>query len=265
MARFALILVVVALAPAAQAAKTVNPSLYFKYAMNCTFAVTDDSGKTVSSPLPGTYSVVVTSPESFAGVDLSGSNDMTACKGSVQFQLSGPGVNVETTLDNGDGEFDLQTAVFKASSTYTAVDNNQPSVARLSFTTQASGTAAQVANPSSGGSGKGKAEESTSIVGSANASKTFRGAVAATVSAAGKLTLTRSGKPVTSLKSGRYAFTVGDHSKTRGFSIKSLHGKAIPLTTSAFTGARKVTVGLAAGRWYFFSPGGVQSQFFVLS
>src|SRR4051812_34834386 len=125
----------------------VNPSLYFKYALNCTFTVTDDNGKAVSSILPGTYSVVVTSPEAFAGVDLSGKSDLTACKGSVKFQLSGPGVSIATTLDDGDGEFDLEPAIFRASSTYTAVDNNQPSLARVSFTTQAGGTAQQVTTP----------------------------------------------------------------------------------------------------------------------
>src|SRR3954468_23845781 len=91
----------------------VNPSLYFKYALNCTFTVTDDNGKAVSSILPGTYSVVVTSPEAFAGVDLSGKSDLTACKGSVKFQLSGPGVSIATTLDDGDGEFDLEPAIFR--------------------------------------------------------------------------------------------------------------------------------------------------------
>src|SRR3954471_2322078 len=125
----------------------VNPSLYFKYALNCTFTVTDDNGRTVTSILPGTYSAVATSPQSFAGFDLSAKSDMTACKGSAQFQLTGPGVSITTTLDDGDGEYALEPATFRASSTYTAVDNNQPSVARVSFTTLASGTAAQVATP----------------------------------------------------------------------------------------------------------------------
>jgi sarcosine oxidase gamma subunit len=112
---------------------------------------------------------------------------------------------------------------------------------------------------------KGKAETSTSIVGSATASKTFRGALAASVSAAGKVTLTRSGKAVTSLKTGRYALTVTDRSRSAGFTLKALHGKPVAVTTGAFTGSKKVTLGLAPGRWYFFSPGGTQSQFFILS
>src|SRR5262245_55759499 len=73
---------------------TVLPSLYFDYAMNCSFTVTDDNGRRVTSIAPGTYQVFVRSVVVFAMVDLSGIDDFTACKGFVQFQLSGPGVNV---------------------------------------------------------------------------------------------------------------------------------------------------------------------------
>ena len=39
---------------------------------NCTFSITDDSGRRVSSIPPGTYQVSIRTPVSFAEVDLSG-------------------------------------------------------------------------------------------------------------------------------------------------------------------------------------------------
>src|SRR5579884_269074 len=84
------------------AARAALPTLYVAYTMNCTFTITDDSGAKVTSIPPGSYQVQVTSPVAFGGVDLSGTNDMTACKGSVQFHLTGPGVSISTTLEDGD-------------------------------------------------------------------------------------------------------------------------------------------------------------------
>src|SRR5262249_31967117 len=85
----------------------VLPTLYVAYTMHCTFAITDDSGRRVASIPPGTYQVLVTTPMVFADVDLSGIFDMTACKGFVQFQLTGPGVNLQTTLQDGDEDKEM--------------------------------------------------------------------------------------------------------------------------------------------------------------
>ena len=104
--------------------------------------MTDDAGKTLTSVAPGSYQILVTSPVPFAAVDLAGINDMTACKGFAQFALSGPGVSVTTTMDNGDSDNAVLYATFAPSSTYTAVDNIQPAVAHFSFTTTAAGTPA---------------------------------------------------------------------------------------------------------------------------
>ena len=40
------------------------PTLYVNYNMNCTFGITDDSGKAVTSIAPGTYQVQITTPSS---------------------------------------------------------------------------------------------------------------------------------------------------------------------------------------------------------
>src|SRR5690348_11895785 len=93
----------VALVPAALARRSdqVLPTLYVNYTMNCTFTITGDSGARVTSIPPGTYQVFITTPMVFADVDLTGVTDMTACKSFTQFSLTGPGVNVATTLQDG--------------------------------------------------------------------------------------------------------------------------------------------------------------------
>ncbi len=119
----------------AQAAK---PTIYVNYAIGCTFTITDDSGKPVTAIPAGDYQILVRTPGSFGGVDLSGIFDMTACKGAVDFRLAGPGVSVATTLDDGDADSDFLYTTFMPSSTYTAVDGHQPTVARATFATTSS-------------------------------------------------------------------------------------------------------------------------------
>ena len=126
------------------------PTLYVAYTLKCTFTITDDSGKTVTSIPAGTYQVQVTTPGSFGGMDLSGISDMTACQGAADFQITGPGVNLHTSLNDGDGSQDVLPATFQPNSTYVAQDNNQASVTRTSFTTTAA--AAGSSGGSTGGS-----------------------------------------------------------------------------------------------------------------
>ena len=252
---------VAALAAQADARPAVLPTLYVQYTMNCTFSITDDSGRRVTSIPPGTYQVLVSTPVVFADVDLSGVFDMTACKSFVQFQLTGPGVNLQTTLQDGDEDKDLLSATFQPSGTYTAQDGNQAAATRTTFTTLASGTAASPSGPSSSVSGKGSTQQS--LVGSA--ASPFRGALDAIVAKAGKLSLTRNGKAVAFLKAGRWTFSVDDESAKAGFAVQVLHGKQTTITSAAYRGSRDVTLQLAPGRWFFFTPGGARKTFFVTS
>jgi hypothetical protein len=251
-------LALAALAFLTGSAHAALPTLYVHYAMNCTFTLVDDSGKAVTSIAPGAYQIAVSTPVGFAGEYVSSSTDMTACRGFVQFQLTGPGVSLQTTLDDGDASYDQLGATFKASSTYTAQDNNQPSVARAVFTTLASGTPVAPQTPTTTAKTTTTTSRSTGAVLS-------RGTLAATVSSGGTLSLRRNGKGVTALKSGRWTFSVADRSKTAGFSLQPLHGKAQAITSGAFVGSSKRTVVLQPGRWFFFSAGGVKSAFFVLT
>src|SRR6478735_8324189 len=99
----------------------VQPTLYVDYTMNCTFTISDDSGRRVSTIPPGTYQVQIQTPVAFGAVDLTGTSDMTACKSFVQFQLTGPGVDLASTLGDGDSAFWLYTETFQPGGTYTAV------------------------------------------------------------------------------------------------------------------------------------------------
>jgi hypothetical protein len=254
------------LVPVGNARQSVLPTLYVAYTMNCTFGITDDSGKKVTQIAPGTYQVYVTTPQVFADVDLTGISDMTACKSFTQFQLTGPGVSLFTTLQDGDEDKDLLNATFAPSSTYTMVDLNQPSVARAVITTTATGSPGSPAGPgttSSGTSTTAKGSTQSSLVGSAVVP--FRGKLAATVNAAGKLALTSKGKPVATLKAGLYTFTVVDSSAKSGFAIQRLKAVATTLTSVGYKGTHVASITLKAGQWTFFSPGGHKNYFIVSS
>ena len=70
---------------------------------------------------------------------------------------------------------------------------------------------------------------------------------------------------MTSLKEGRYTFSVDDESKTSGFTVKSLRGKAVGVTSAAFVGSHDVTLTLTQGRWFFYWGTGKRATFFVAS
>jgi hypothetical protein len=197
---------------------TVLPTLYVDYALNCTFTITDDNGQRVTSIAPGTYQILVRSVVVFALVDLSGINDFTACKGFAQFQLSGPGVNALTTLQDGDEDKDYLKETFQANSTYTALDLLRPTVARAVFTTSGSGSTPNApATPYVPSANPGKPTTSVDPVGSAlKTTNQLRGTLLASVDPAGRPKVTLNGKAIGTLKEGRYRTTVTDSSKTAG-------------------------------------------------
>jgi hypothetical protein len=252
------------LVPAGNARQSVLPTLYVDYTMNCTFAIVDDAGKRVSSIAPGTYQIYVQTPIVFADIDLTGIFDMTACKSFVQFKLTGPGVNLATTLQDGDEDKELLSANFQPNATYTAQDMNQPSVARATFSTTAAGSPTSPTGPTSTGTGSGTGTTGPTqkpLVGSQVVP--FRGKLAATVDAAGKLALTTKGKPVANLKAGLYTFTVVDKSAKSGFAIQKLKAGATTLTSVPYKGTHVASINLKAGQWTFFSPGGKKNYFIV--
>src|SRR5262249_38287248 len=179
---------------------TINPTLYFNYTMSCTFSIVDDSGNQVTSVPPGQYQIDVRTPVPFGTIPKNYS-DMTACKGMPQFQLTGPGVSISTTLTAGCESDESYPATLQPNATYVAVDLNQPTVARASFTTMSSGAPQKVTSPYTN-TNLGKGTPNQSIVGSALTNAT-QATLAATLTPRGTVTLTMKGKPVTKLAPGR--------------------------------------------------------------
>jgi hypothetical protein len=232
------------------------PTLYVKYTMNCTFAIFDDFDRPVTAIAPGSYQLEVSTPIMFklvrpggVTVDNIPANDYTGCKGWVQFQLTGPGVNIFTTLDTGcDAFLILPEQTFRPNATYTATDLNQPTVAHATFTTLASGTPQLPKSPYGATSGKGTVQQD--IVGSAAIKATLNGSVAAK----SLPTLTNNGKSVSVLKTGRYKFTINDSSKNAAFVLEAVNGGTVKdLTTAPFVGKHSVTVTLTPGRWMYYA------------
>ena len=185
---------------------------------------------------------------------------MTACKGAVDFRLTGPGVGIATSLDDGDGDSDFLYVTFVPNSTYTAVDNHQPTVAHATFSTTAASlssstptsTSTNVSTSSSAGQSSGESGPSSTLVGG--------------VSATGKVTLTLDGKAVTTLRPGLYVITVNDRSAKAGFFVKSQAKAARPVTTISFKGRQSASLKLTKGQWSFSpSAAGKKTAFVVAS
>jgi hypothetical protein len=240
----------------AGASAAVLPTLYVDYSTNCTFTILDDSGRQISQIAPGTYQVQLNEPQPLIA-NGSPTPSGPACNGLAAFQLTGPGVTLTTSIDNGDG-VNLFTETFQAGATYTAVDNNQPTVARVVFSTLAAGAPSTPPVPySSVASGKGTTSNTT-VIGQQTKTKTagtpvvFRGALDAGVSAAGKTSLRFKGKPVTSLKAGRYTIQVVDSSKNGGFVLQEAGQSSITVAPAPYVGKRHTSVTLRAGQWFFY-------------
>ena len=236
------------------AARAADPSLYANYASNCTFAFVGDGGSAVSSVAPGTYQLVVDTPFAF-------SNGLASCE-FVQFHLTGPGINIDTDLGSGDSEVEQHTITLQPGGTYTVQDDGRPAQTRRTFTVATSGSAASTggATTSSTASTKG-GTPSKDLVGSAIGP--LRGSLEAAVSKAGKVTLSKAKKRVSSLKSGRYTFRVADGSSKAGFVVQLVKSPPTTVSTAKFTGTRAVTVNLTPGQWYFSTPGGTRHPFYV--
>ena len=174
---------------------------------------------------------------------------MTACRGMAQFQLTGTGVNMTTTLSAGCEADYVTTLTFQPGATYVAQDLNQPAVAHASFTTLASGAPGTV-SASYGSTASGKGTPNESILGSGL--RPTLGTLVGTLQPSGKLMLTKGGKPVTKLKRGRYAFAITDKSTKLGFGLLGPKTHAtVQLTKPAFVGRQTVTVNLGTGRWTY--------------
>jgi hypothetical protein len=178
------------------------------------------------------------------------------------FHLTGPGVDVKPSAGQVQSTF---TITFQPNATYVYQDDLHPVALHMVFNTNPGGTA--TTTPATTTPVKSTAPASSgSVVGSAVGSLPFRGALAGTVAANGKLVLAASGRTVTTLKAGSYRITVKDASAKAGFRLQKLHKSSVThdLTTPAFVGTKTATVKLVAGQWVYASPGGARSYFIVI-
>jgi len=241
-----------ALVPAAAAADP--PPLYIVFHADHTFSAYLASGQVVGttsgapSVIPaGTYKLLV---------------DDTSDTDAL-FDLAGPGVKLVTDMTHGEDSMAAFVETFLPSSTYTYRDDMRPALV-WTFVTSSETTGSTTTGATSSGSppSNGKTQ-SSDIVGSALAP--LRGTLAGMVSAGGKLALTVHGKPVTSLKEGRYTVAIVDGSKALGFALRGFRGAPITITSAAFVGRKALTVALKPGRWFAYSSRSKTIAFSVTS
>jgi hypothetical protein len=92
-----------------------------------------------------------------------------------------------------------------------------------------------------------------------------RGALAGSVTTAGKLRLAFKGKQVSSLKAGRYRLSVLDETSKSAFTLQRIKQEPLSVSTKAHVGRRTVTVTLTAGQWSFYSSPAKRSYFVVVA
>jgi hypothetical protein len=216
----------------------VDGNLQFRYA---------DSSNVGSTIPPGTYTI---------NLNNNGADDLGI---DHIFHIFGPGLDYKAASVDTQATF---SATFQAGATYTIQDDLDPKDIHQSLLATTAPPPATTPTKTTPTTGSTK-PTSSDIVGSEVVP--FRGSLDAIVYAGGKLSLTRFGKVVSSLKTGRYTFSVDDESTSAGFMVQALHKKAVTVTSGRFKGDQDVTLTLKPGRWFFFSSSAKKSQFFVIS
>ncbi len=175
---------------------------------------------------------------------------------SPAFSFTGPGVSINSNLNSTGMGIDSPSAfgvvTLQTSSSYRMQDTAVGASSLLTFGTTANATATVVVGTSSSGpppSATGPATTATTTIHSMPLS--IRGTLAGSVSAAGKPLLMLGGKPVKTLKAGRYTVSVGDHSRKAGLIVGTSARHMITLSKAAAVGqTAKTTVSLSAGKWF---------------
>jgi len=91
----------------------------------------------------------------------------------------------------------------------------------------------------------------------------YAGTLSITLTAKDKLVVTKSGKPVTSLDTGKYKLVVTDKSAKRSVMLKRVNGSARTLTSTAFKGKKTIGLDLFGGTWRLYVAGNEKSIFSV--
>ena len=135
-------------------------------------------------------------------------------------------------------------------STYTwRIDNVSPATV-YTFTTSGQVVGAPVGHGSAGnGAGGTPVPTSQDVVGSAL--PVAMGTLSASVSPAGKISVSYKGKSVSSVPPGKYTIKVVDSSTTSGFVVEKGSTAKRTITGTGFVGTRTASFDLTAGGWSF--------------
>jgi hypothetical protein len=256
-------LLVLVVAPGVQASRAAAPTLTLNVNLSGSLEVVLGNGtvlRTTTAPgaviPPGPYLVLVKS-------DVPDSRDIFHL-----FHLSGTGVNVSSDLLPCENPRQLLTITLLPSSTYTYEDSRHTELTPIVFSTSSGGSSSDTSSNATAGPANVKSSASssnTSVVGSDGKASPFRGTLVGTVSLAGKLTLSRNGKSVSSLRSGRYKIAVDDRTPKSGFVIAGLHRQSFLVTGSSFVGKHTLTLVLNPGQWMFYSSTARKHRFTVVA
>jgi hypothetical protein len=185
--------------------------------------------------------------------------------GAHNFHLTGPGVDVGTTI--GGIQSPTWTVTFQPGAHYRFQCDDHPDFMYGEFNTSGTGSGGTTGGGSSSGgsSSGGSSSGGSSSSGGGTASNTVTkstavlGTLIGRVNPVGKLVLTYGGIPVTKVKAGRYKITVADKAPTRSFVVRKGGGVATAVSGVAFVGTRSVTLNLSAGKWTFYTSAGAKS------
>ena len=178
---------------------------------------------------------------------------------SPAFSFTGPGVSISSNLNSTGMGIDSPSVfgvvTLQTSSSYRMQDSAAGASSLINLSTSSTVGATVVVGTTSSGpppSATSPATTTTTIDGGPNpVIVAIRGTLAGSVSAAGKPVLMLGGKPVKTLKAGRYRVSVGDHSRKAGLIIGTTVKHTITLSKTAAVGtSAKTTVTLSTGKWF---------------
>jgi hypothetical protein len=262
----AAVVAAVALVSPAAGARSDAQTLYVTFLVTGGFKVVlpDGTPAGTSSPPgttipPGTYELVF---------------DNTSNVKNVDFQLTGPNVSLQEDMGGGEETTAGDYVTFQPSSQYRYHDANNVSSPFLFLQTAASGgsvggTGAGI--PGSNSTSSGSSTSNATVVGTKATSSDstikalYRGTLAGAVAASGGDTLKVNGKPVTTLRAGRYTIQVADRSAKGGFTIQAINKDPTTITGLTFVGSRKVTLTLSAGQWIYYPTFVGKKSYFLVT
>jgi hypothetical protein len=257
-----------ALVPFAHAAAADTQKMYVTFEVTGAFRVALPDGTSVGTAnppgttiTPGTYELVFDN-----GYNVK----------NVNFQLTGPNVSLQEDMGGGEETAAGDYVTFLPSSQYRYHDANNQTSPTFFLQTAASGgsvggTGAGL--PGSNTASSGSSSSNSTVVGSKGSSSSsssstplaLRGTLTGTVTAAGTLNLSLNGKPVTTLKSGRYTFAVTDRSRKGGFIVQRIRNDATTVTGVGFVGKRSLTLALRAGQWFCYPTFVGKKTYFIVT